>query len=98
MVCIAKKQYSANMIKHLSAKEYRVTKLASIGGFLKQGNDTLLIGVRNEDVEQLQEEMKKIVLAFEKGKGWKTKENRYTSFIIKGQNYLPIIAMQKQEY
>ena len=39
------------VIQALLQQEYRVTKMSSTGGFLKQGNVTLLIGVREERVQ-----------------------------------------------
>ena len=35
----------------LTNKDYRMTKLASTGGFLKSGNSTLLIGVDDRKVD-----------------------------------------------
>jgi uncharacterized protein YaaQ len=90
MICIADKRYGPKLVKHLSEKGYRVTKLASTGGFLKEGNDTLLIGVSNQDIKQLQEEMKKSVEHVERQKKRSSQEKRYTSFVIDGQNFLPI--------
>lgn len=89
MVCIADKKYGAGMIQRLSNKGYRVTKLASTGGFLKEGNDTLLIGVRNDDIDVLKSAMKEAVVEIEQQKGWKPKEHRFTSFIVTGHNFLP---------
>ena len=90
MVCIINRKYTSRFVNILNTKGYRVTKLASIGGFLKQGNDTLLIGVGNEQLEPLQQEMKEAVLAIEKEKKWSPETNRYTSFVITGHNFLPI--------
>jgi len=42
---------SKELLKKLNEKEYRVTKLASTGGFLRSGNTTLLIGVSKEQVD-----------------------------------------------
>ncbi|MBQ2000458.1 MAG: cyclic-di-AMP receptor, partial [Clostridia bacterium] len=39
--------------------KFSVTKLATTGGFLKQGNTTLLMGVDNERVEEALEIIKK---------------------------------------
>ncbi len=36
------------VIDRLVAEEYRVTRIASTGGFLRRGNVTLLIGVEQE--------------------------------------------------
>lgn len=37
----------------LTKEKFRVTKLSSSGGFLKRGNTTLILGVDNEQVEQV---------------------------------------------
>ncbi len=39
------------LISKLSEQDYHSTKLASTGGFLLQGNTTLLIGVDDQQVE-----------------------------------------------
>ncbi|HHY90452.1 MAG TPA: hypothetical protein GX503_02190 [Clostridiales bacterium] len=41
------------LIEELTKQEYRVTKLASTGGFLRAGNTTLLIGTEDEKVDEL---------------------------------------------
>ena len=51
MIVIVRDQDSENVIQDLVAKELRVTRVASTGGFLRRGNVTLLIGVDNEKVE-----------------------------------------------
>jgi uncharacterized protein YaaQ len=37
-------------VSSLTAKNYRFTRIGSTGGFLRQGNTTLLIGVDDEQV------------------------------------------------
>lgn len=39
----------------LSERSFQSTKLASTGGFLREGNTTLIIGVEDEDVAMVQE-------------------------------------------
>ncbi|MBE0687991.1 MAG: cyclic-di-AMP receptor [Anaerolineaceae bacterium] len=39
----------------LTSAEFRVTHIASTGGFLRRGNSTLFIGVEDEKVEQAME-------------------------------------------
>lgn len=39
----------------LTSAEFRVTHIASTGGFLKRGNSTLFIGVEDEKVDQAME-------------------------------------------
>ena len=45
----------AFLMESLIKNGYQATKLASTGGFLLQGNTTLLIGVQNEQVEPVLE-------------------------------------------
>ena len=40
-------------VSALSGAGFSVTKLASSGGFLQQGNQTLMIGIENDKVEQV---------------------------------------------
>ncbi len=53
IVAIVQDQDAQNVINELTEKEYRVTKLASTGGFLKAGNTTLLSGVETEKVDEV---------------------------------------------
>ena len=51
IICIVQDQDSANLIEDLTRNDFRITKLASTGGFLKSGNTTLLMGVEDEEVD-----------------------------------------------
>lgn len=53
VVCIVQDQDSGSLIDDLTEQRYRVTKLATTGGFLKAGNTTLLIGVDDDEVENV---------------------------------------------
>lgn len=53
IVAIVQDQDSPSLIDDLNEKEFRVTKLASTGGFLKSGNTTLLVGVEDEQVDSV---------------------------------------------
>lgn len=53
IVAIVQDQDSPSLVEDLTEKEFRVTKLASTGGFLKSGNTTLLIGVEDEQVDEV---------------------------------------------
>lgn len=50
IVAIVQDKDSIRLLERLMVDSYRVTKLASSGGFLKAGNTTLLIGVEVERV------------------------------------------------
>lgn len=53
IIAIVQDQDSAHLIDDLTVKDFRVTKLASTGGFLKAGNTTLLIGVDDSQVDDV---------------------------------------------
>ncbi|MBM7097769.1 MULTISPECIES: cyclic-di-AMP receptor [Alteribacter] len=93
VVCIVHNRYSDAMEKGLKDKGYRMTELASSGGFLKKGNTTFLLGVKDNDVDALQREMQTICLNLEKKKGKaKDVDSRYTSFVVEAKESLPILA------
>ncbi|MCR4442130.1 MAG: cyclic-di-AMP receptor [Peptococcaceae bacterium] len=54
IICVVSDNKDAHtLLEELMKKEYRVTKLASTGGFLKKGNTTLLIGVEQQQVDDV---------------------------------------------
>jgi uncharacterized protein YaaQ len=53
VIAIVHDEDAPDLIDKLMQQDYRVTKLASTGGFLRTGNTTLLIGVEKEKVEIL---------------------------------------------
>ena len=52
VVAIVQDQDAPSLIEDLTDKEFRVTKLASTGGFLKAGNTTLLSGAEDDKVKE----------------------------------------------
>lgn len=52
IIAIVQDQDIPSLIDDLMEKEFRVTKLASTGGFLKSGNTTILMGVEEELVAE----------------------------------------------
>jgi len=55
IIAIVQDQDAHSLIEDLTEEEFRVTKLASTGGFLKGGNTTLLIGIEDEKVDDVVE-------------------------------------------
>ncbi|MCF6459442.1 cyclic-di-AMP receptor [Clostridium sp. Cult3] len=51
IIAIVQDQDVPSLMDDLTEKEFRVTKLASTGGFLRSGNTTLLLGVEDEKVD-----------------------------------------------
>ena len=53
IIAIIQDEDASRLINELMTEGYRVTKLATTGGFLRAGNVTLLIGVEDEKVEDV---------------------------------------------
>ncbi|MFZ5968647.1 MAG: cyclic-di-AMP receptor [Bacillota bacterium] len=53
IVAVIHDEDSHMLVEKLTEQNYRVTKLASTGGFLKSGNTTILVGVEKEKVEEV---------------------------------------------
>lgn len=53
IVAIIQDQDVSSLVDDLTSSDFRVTKLASTGGFLKAGNTTLLMGVDDEKVDDV---------------------------------------------
>lgn len=60
VIAITQDEDTANLVSKLTEEGFRVTKLASTGGFLKSGNTTLLIGVDDDKVEELVKAIEKV--------------------------------------
>jgi len=71
--------------KALIENGFRVTRVASTGGFLRRGCTTLLIGVENDKVESAIEIMKDNVPSRNN-----PEENRATLFVIDVENFRQI--------
>ena len=52
IVAIVQDEDASRLIGHLMSDGFRVTKLATTGGFLRAGNTTLLVGVEDEELEK----------------------------------------------
>ena len=48
IIAIVQDEDASRLINTLMMEDYRVTKLATTGGFLRAGNTTLLVGVEDE--------------------------------------------------
>jgi uncharacterized protein YaaQ len=51
VVAIVQDKDAGRILQELVKKDYRATRLASTGGFLREGNTTLLVGVEEEQVD-----------------------------------------------
>ncbi|OPJ61052.1 cyclic-di-AMP receptor [Clostridium oryzae] len=53
IIAIVQDDDASDLIDVLTDDGFRVTKLATTGGFLKSGNTTLMMGVEKEDVDKV---------------------------------------------
>ena len=55
VIAMVQDQDVHKLLKVLTEHNYSATKLASTGGFLRQGNTTLLIGAEQEKIDEVKE-------------------------------------------
>ena len=60
IIAIVQDEDSTDVIEALTEENYRVTKLATTGGFLKSGNTTLMVGIEEEKVQAVIDIIKNI--------------------------------------
>src|SRR5690349_18450178 len=53
IIAVVQRQDATELVAALTARAYRVTRISSEGGFLREGNVTLLIAVEDPAVESL---------------------------------------------
>ncbi|MFC3882046.1 cyclic-di-AMP receptor [Bacillus songklensis] len=58
IVAVIQDSDSTRLLNALVEKNFRATKLASSGGFLKSGNTTIMIGTKDDKVESVLEIIK----------------------------------------
>lgn len=59
VVAVVQDKDAIRLLESLVEKGFRATKLASTGGFLKEGNTTLLLGVEDDQVDEVVRVVKK---------------------------------------
>jgi len=76
VIIIIKERDTDEILQALTSEKYRVTRIASTGGFLRSGVVTLLLGVRDERVELALELIRKKLTPLPSG------EKRATLFVV----------------
>lgn len=61
IIAIIQNKFVNPLVRSFLKKDIRITKLSSTGGFLKSGNTTFLIGVKEEELEEAKEIIKNSV-------------------------------------
>lgn len=78
IIAIIKDEDNDAVSKALTENDFRVTFIASTGGFLRSGRSTLLVGVEDEQVETALE-----IIRMSCKQPDKSKEKRATIFVLK---------------
>ena len=60
IIAIIQDEDASRLINELMTEGYRVTKLATTGGFLRAGNTTLLVGVEHDKLDKAMEVIEKV--------------------------------------
>jgi uncharacterized protein YaaQ len=66
IIAVVQDADAAAVLDGLTKRNYRATKLASTGGFLREGNATLLVGVEDESVDDVTDTIARLARAREK--------------------------------
>lgn len=76
VILIIKERDADEVLQALTSEKYRVTRIASTGGFLRSGVVTLLLGVRDERLESALDLIRKKLTPLPSG------EKRATLFVV----------------
>ncbi len=84
VITIIRDTDDANVINHLVERGYRVTRVASTGGFLRRGNVTLLIGAEANQVQEVMDLLREVCSPPETG------YHRATVFVVDAQDFVQV--------
>jgi uncharacterized protein YaaQ len=84
MIIILRDSDGETAVQELVQHEYRVTRMASTGGFLRRGNSTLLVGVEDDQVDAVNDLLRAACRPAEDG------QNRATVFVVNMPFYTKI--------
>lgn len=85
IIAILRDEDSDTVSTALVTAGYRVTRIASTGGFLRRGSTTLMVGVEDDQVDgAIQVVRENVTLAVEAG------QRRVTLFVLKVDRFLQV--------
>ena len=84
MIIILQDTDGDNVVQEMVLNGYRVTRMASTGGFLRRGNITLMVGLEEDKVDDVVELLKRVCCPPTTG------EHRATIFIANLPYYAQI--------
>jgi uncharacterized protein YaaQ len=81
MIAIVRDTDDGPVVERLTGQGYRVTRVASTGGFLRRGNVTLLIGVDAPQVQPVLDVLRETCAAPDAG------QSRATVFVVDAAHF-----------
>ena len=84
VITIIRDSDDGNVINHLVERGYRVTRVASTGGFMRRGNVTLLIGAEANQVKEVIDLLREVCSPPEAG------QRRATVFVVDAQDFVQV--------
>jgi len=81
LIAILQDRDAGAVMERLVAEGYRVTRIASTGGFLRRGNITLLIGAEAEEVDEVINMLRQTCAPPEPG------QHRATVFVVDAAHF-----------
>lgn len=81
IILILDDEIAEEALRDLIEREFRVTRVASTGGFLRRGNTTLLIGTKDDLVDDALEVIRSIRRGAEKA------QHRATVFVLDMEHF-----------
>ncbi len=81
LIVILRDGDAGTVTENLVARGYRVTRIASTGGFLRRGNVTLLVGAEAEEVDEVINLIRQTCTPPEPG------EHRATIFVVDASHF-----------
>ena len=101
VIAIVNNDDSTNVVNGLTKKGFQVTKLATTGGFLLAGNTTFLIGVEedrvNEVIENIEKHSRKRSQAVPTNNNYKKSENKSTVEVTVGGATVFVVDVERFE-
>ncbi len=84
IITIIRDTDDGTVINQLVGRGYRVTRVASTGGFLRRGNVTLLIGAEANQVQEVIDLLREVCSPAE------ARHGRATVFVVDAQDFVQV--------
>lgn len=88
IIAVVQNEDADSVIDALLESDFRATRLASTGGFLRRGNTTIMIGVQDHQVDQVLDVIRREARArAQQGEGSEVQTAAATVFVLDLEDY-----------